>query len=238
MDLPTLIDKGSRFARNPVDWWRWRRRWPRFFARLQVEAERNKEFDRRFGVDTAEELPLEAAGIDPKDRDRGNSLYRGMWEPVFHDIMRILDLDFERFTFVDYGSGKGKALLLASSYPFKRIIGVEYAPVLHEIAARNIGVYQADRQKCKRIEAVCADATTFDPPADPLICFFFNPFDLDTARRVFEKLRASFHRDPREIYIIYVNMRHIRENQAEFANVEWMVLIKKELHFVIYRITR
>jgi hypothetical protein len=54
-------------------------------------------------------------------------------------------LNFRDFTFVDLGSGKGRTLLMASDYPFRRIVGgtsafsarnraAEFAPVQERIA--------------------------------------------------------------------------------------------------------
>ena len=45
------------------------------------------------------------------------------------------------FTFIDLGSGKGRVLLMASDYPFKKIIGVEFMPELHRAAQENITGY-------------------------------------------------------------------------------------------------
>jgi len=45
------------------------------------------------------------------------------------------------FTFIDLGSGKGRVLLMASDYPFKRIIGVEFMPELHRAAQENVREY-------------------------------------------------------------------------------------------------
>ncbi len=45
------------------------------------------------------------------------------------------------FTFIDLGSGKGRVLLMASEYPFQKIIGVEFMPELHRAAQKNIAGY-------------------------------------------------------------------------------------------------
>jgi hypothetical protein len=49
------------------------------------------------------------------------------------------DIAFEDYTFVDFGSGKGRALLLASEYPFKRILGLEFSPELTERPKKTSG---------------------------------------------------------------------------------------------------
>src|SRR5258708_3764329 len=57
---------------------------------------------------------------------------------LFEQIMQILPADLHEFTFVDLGSGKGRALLMASDYPLRRIVGVEFLSDLHHTAKKNI----------------------------------------------------------------------------------------------------
>ena len=37
---------------------------------------------------------------------------------------------------MDLGSGKGRTLMMASDYPFQRIIGVELLPALNQVAKK------------------------------------------------------------------------------------------------------
>jgi tRNA G46 methylase TrmB len=47
-------------------------------------------------------------------------------------VLRSLPLrDHSDYTFVDLGSGKGRMLLIASEFPFRRIVGVEMRRDLH-----------------------------------------------------------------------------------------------------------
>jgi SAM-dependent methyltransferase len=43
----------------------------------------------------------------------------------------------DEFTFVDLGAGMGRAMLLASEYPFRSVVGVELNPTLARIARKN-----------------------------------------------------------------------------------------------------
>jgi len=45
--------------------------------------------------------------------------------------MQAMPIDLSKFTFIDLGAGKGRALLMASDYLFQKIIGVEFMPELH-----------------------------------------------------------------------------------------------------------
>jgi len=99
-------------------------------------------------------------------------------------LSRLGELDFEDYTFVDLGSGKGRTLLLASEYRFNRIIGVEFSKALHEAALDNVRRYGKRSGESTRIECVCGDATTFALPADPLVIYLFDPFQGELLARV------------------------------------------------------
>jgi hypothetical protein len=176
----------------------------------------NDAFDAEHGTDTRGELPLEQAGIDVAEAQHGNGVYRAVPESYFRAALAHLDQSFEDYTFVDYGSGKGKALLLASHYPFRCIIGVEYSSVLHEAAQANIRCYQSPSMHCRRVESLHADARRYEPPNDPLVCFFFNPFDSTTWREVLGRLQVSFEKRPRPIHIVYLNVRDVDELENLF----------------------
>jgi len=131
-------------------------------------------------------------------------------EPVaFHEMLNSLrestGIDFKNFVFIDLGSGKGRTLLMASDYPFRRITGVELLPALHRIAQENIAQYKNPAQKCFAVEAICADANHFPFPDDPLVIYMFNPLPESGMRRVVANLRQSLRVSPRPIYVLYHN---------------------------------
>ena len=53
-----------------------------------------------------------------------------------------LAIDASRFTFVDLGCGKGKPLMVAASYGFRRLVGVDISAECIAIARRNIAGLQ------------------------------------------------------------------------------------------------
>ena len=119
--------------------------------------------------------------------------------------MESQKINFNDFTFIDLGSGKGRTLLMASDYPFRRIVGVELLPSLNEIAQQNLAQYHSDSQKCFAIESVCADATTFPLPDGALVIFLFNPFPESGLRRTIANLENSVDAHPRPVIVIYHN---------------------------------
>ena len=62
-----------------------------------------------------------------------------------------------RMHFVDYGAGKGRALLLASMHPFAEIGGIEFAEELHDDATMNIAQFSRSHMKCRKVECMLED---------------------------------------------------------------------------------
>lgn len=216
-------------------YWRFHPRVRRWAAELPRQRQIDEAFDRRFGVDTAAEIALTDAGISAPDARRGHGLYRPAWEEIVRGALDRLAVDLGRFTFVDYGSGKGKALLLASDYPFEEIVGVEFARPLHEIAQRNIERYSSPTQRCRSIRSECVDAVRFEPPPRPLVCFFFNPFDDATLAAVLDGLTESVRRHPRPVFVLYTNARHVREH-ARVLRRDDLALVSGDARCLAYRV--
>lgn len=161
------------------------------------------EYDWEFRVDTT------SATVGWRTRLLG--LLHSPYQPVppeqFREIVAELPINFGDFTFVDMGSGKGRALLLASECGFRRIIGIELLPELDRIARENIRKFQ-DRGRGAAIELLCEDAAEFNFPADPTVVFLFNPLPKAGLRELFKTLESSLRENPRPLYVVYVNPLH------------------------------
>lgn len=146
-------------------------------------------------------------------RDRLLGVFHSPYQPtesvLFHEMIGALSaqagFDFSEFIFIDLGSGKGRTLLMASDYPFLRIVGVELLPALNLAAGDNLGKYRSELQKCFAIESICGDATEFAFPVAPTVLFLFNPFPESGLRRVIENLERSLREHPRKVYLLYHN---------------------------------
>ena len=209
--------------------------WYRFRKRLDLQNVKNRAFDVRYGTDTAEEILLTEAGVEPSEAQRGNTIYRAVWSEMFDQFIAALPVSPEGFTFIDYGSGKGKAMLLAADYPFEEIIGVEYAPGLHDVAIANCANYRGEKQRCHRLLPVLGDATTYEPPPRPLVCFFFNPFDGKTMLRVLDRLRLSHQTHPRQVFVCYMNPRSVAELGGALTTQHYFKPVKRSKRLLIYR---
>lgn len=124
---------------------------------------------------------------------------------AFRKMLAAMNIDFRELTFVDLGSGKGRTLLMASEFPFRRIIGVELVPEFHQIAQENIAALASASQKCAAIESFCCDARDFAFPEEPLLLYLFNPLPAAALRTVIENLRRSLEQSPRRVRVLYHN---------------------------------
>lgn len=142
-------------------------------------------------------------------RARLLGLFHSPYQPtepaLFQEMMASLPIEFDQFTFVDLGSGKGRTLLMASEYPFRKIVGVELIADLHCVAEANIHDYRSPTQRCLQIESVQADAREFALPNEPLVLYLFNPLTEHALSEVLRELKKSVGRVPRPVWIVYHN---------------------------------
>jgi SAM-dependent methyltransferase len=123
---------------------------------------------------------------------------------LFHEMLRALPGELSGFTFVDVGSGKGRALLLAAEYPFVRIVGVELVPELHAIAVANIEKWR-EKNGARAIASRIGDARDFEIPQGPLVVYLFNPLPEAALARFMARLEESLRAAPRPMFLIYHN---------------------------------
>jgi hypothetical protein len=176
-------------------------------AGRMTRPQQRSDFDLAHNVDTDGDFDdwthLSDLKIDSPNWIDGTN-YTGI-EPVrFYASVSALDIRFEDFTFIDFGSGKGRAVLLASEFPFKRIVGVEFSSELHATAQRNLQSYKTTRQRFRSIDLVCMDFVDFHLPPEPSVLFFYDPCAERVFRQVLRNIEASFRASPRPMFLIYI----------------------------------
>jgi SAM-dependent methyltransferase len=162
-------------------------------------------------------------------RDRLLGVFHSPYQPteaaLFHEMLDALHqqthFDFGSFVFLDSGSGKGRTLLMASDYPFRRILGVELLPALHRAAQENLGKYRSESQKCFKLESICGDATELAFPAEPTVLYLFNPFPEAGLRRMIANLEQSLRAHPRTVYVLYHNplLEYVLSESAALSKI-------------------
>jgi SAM-dependent methyltransferase len=162
-------------------------------------------FDAAHGTDTAGVLV---------GRELGPSVARGghlviPYETTSEAAIRLpldsLGSDLGDSVFLDLGCGKGKPLMVAASYPFRRLIGVDISPACVQAARRNLARYGPEKIDPARVELRVGDAQDVVFPEEPLVVYLYNPFPAAVLERVMDRLEASLRARPRRAAIVYVN---------------------------------
>jgi SAM-dependent methyltransferase len=163
-----------------------------FFDRCYV-----RWFEWRLGIRSESRVELKELGAE-------NELHRP-YVPTdyrsFQKVLRSLDIRPGEGVFLDFGSGLGRAVVMAAKWPFRKVIGVEIAHQLNEVARENIRS-ALPRLKCRDIEIITAEATQFAIPTDVTLIYFFNPFCGDVLARVLSNILESHRHQPRAIELI------------------------------------
>jgi SAM-dependent methyltransferase len=160
-----------------------------------------QRFDAENGVTT--EALIFLGDLDP-DAIGPSIAHATHYEPTpvgdFAALLAHVPFALERATFVDLGSGMGRAVFLAARHPFKTVVGVEFSRALHEIAKDNLARLESATLLCRDVRIVCADAATYAFPRGPLVVYLYNPFDATIMARVLERLSGPARSDLAILY--------------------------------------
>jgi SAM-dependent methyltransferase len=149
--------------------------------------------DRQFGIDSSRRHGLDEFGIN-------NSEFVDYQPMSYLDLKALFKNIPTQGVFVDYGCGKGRAVCVAATRPFRAVFGVEISPELSRVAKRNVDRVMARLRATVTI--VTADATTFPVPADATVFLFNNPFRGGVFGKVLENIRQSTQKNPREVLLV------------------------------------
>lgn len=188
------------------------------------------QFDEQFQTETEE-----ISEIGSLDVHSPTAKYGKRYEPsaprLVRRILSGLKIRYGDFMFLDFGAGKGRVLLIASEFPFARIVGIEFSAQLVKAARQNVSRYRSPLQKTLQIDVLLADVTEYEVPNAPLVCYFYNPFHNPILEQVETRLRTSIETCQREIYVIYVHPEH----REVFDKSEAWTLDIEDPFFVVYR---
>jgi hypothetical protein len=127
----------------------------------------------------------------------------------------------DEYTFVDFGAGMGRGMLLAAEYNFRQVIGVELNPILVKIARRNMTLWRKSGRARSPMRIRCEDAVEFPFPKGPCVAFLFNPFGAPVLRKLLRNVESSFAGREGHFDLIYANYEHeaVLEQQAGFSRL-------------------
>jgi SAM-dependent methyltransferase len=171
-------------------------------------------FDLRHGVDTSGLIGGTRLSSG-RTHDRHITAYWGTAPSAFLDVLAqwndsLSDGPYSTrdYVFIDIGCGKGRALMLASDLPFRRVVGVELNPALVSIAEKNLIRWKASPHPCDDIEVLNVDALEFALPDSPTLLYIFNPFDRHVTQLLLDRIQAVSLTRSADIDIIYMTPEH------------------------------
>ena len=158
--------------------------------------------ERKYRLNTSDFEPTEQMNISSRMIDLVYSYMPSNYKLLEHVFEEVNRYDHNQ-TFLDIGCGKGRAMMVAAHYDFKKITGVEinldYCTSLSEKAIE----YQNEFD-CS-FEIICNDASEYHIPDDVQTIIFYNPFKETVMRKVVTNILNSATKKGRPLYIIYLN---------------------------------
>lgn len=138
-------------------------------------------WDRKYDVDTSGQIDLVDIDVVGSNKDGGYSSVSTS-PSAYAFLSAFFPADWKGFRFVDVGCGKGRVLMLAALQGLDTILGIEFAPLICQVAEQNL-VHFSGRRPAKW-SVVNADASAIELPSDmPLLIYSFNPFNAEIWRR-------------------------------------------------------
>lgn len=190
--------------------------------------ERLEGFDGIHGTDTS--APSEPLDIGSKDASLVFRYEATHASEIRHALEIVRPLAPTR-TLIDLGCGKGRVLLVAPEFGFKKIIGVELSAGLSKIAQHNVELFKRNNQQSAAIEVECVNALQFEFPNEPMVLYMFNPFSAQIVEALFERLRQTLLERPTSVDIVYVFPAHadilercgfkLRQRESRHSWFQW-----------------
>ena len=172
-----------------------------------LRRRQDEAFDRRWGTETSRLANLSTLNVDASRARHGVRYQPSNGEALAHAV-KTLGIAPGDWSLVDYGSGKGRIVLMAAAMGFRRVIGVEFSPELCAVAEENVRRFMAAGGAKQAPEIVLGDAGAFAPPAGPLLAYLYNPVASPVLDEVIARLEA--HADGgAPVAVAYVDPQHL-----------------------------
>ena len=174
-------------------------------------------FDLLHGIDTSGFVPATDCATADVPAEQINP-YGGSQPSIIRALLATLP-EPEHYAFVDIGCGKGRPLVVASEYPFRRVVGVELAPRLAQVARENVATIAARHPERTPIEILVGDATTVSPPADRVVYYLYNSFSKPLVKALIENVERQLQGQLRHAFFVCYNPVHgeVLDQSPHFA---------------------
>ena len=183
--------------------------------RLKLTSFPIHPFDQMHGVDTSGLVPAKHL-VTGHANDEHVTAYYGVAPSILRALIdrwrETIPLHpISSTTFIDIGAGKGRGLLVASEFHFRKVVGIELNPELAAIARQNVAQWIAAHDEDSTaaqlapIEVLEQDALDFEFPATPTLLFLFHPFEAPVLKKLLRRIETQFADRVGTLDLIYVN---------------------------------
>jgi len=142
--------------------------------------------EKKYKIDTIELDRLKSVTIKGNNLVHA-SIYQGCNYYILQKAFNYLQGIHENNNLVDFGCGKGRALVVAAHFGFQNIIGIDFAKGLCELAKENI-LKNEDLYPAAKFNIICDDVVNYKIEKDQTAFFFFNQFDKVVMLKVFKNI--------------------------------------------------
>lgn len=175
-------------------------------------------FDQVHGTDTSGLVPARDL-VTGHENDEHVTAYYGVAPSILRSLVELWratnpPAHTTDYTFLDVGAGKGRAVMLASEFPFRRIIGVELNAEMARVAEANVDIWRRSHKAdptagaIAPISIVHEDALGFELPSSPTLVFLFHPFEAPVLKAFLRRIEDAFADRRGMVDLLYVNAEH------------------------------
>jgi len=169
----------------------------------------------RLGVRTMGKVEREELGFEGSYH---NCYYPSDYQSIYK-ALRALQIRPNEDVLLDYGSGMGRVIIVAATFPFRKVIGLELSERMNELAKENLSRAR-NKLQCQNVELVTGDAAGYQVPPDVNCVFFYNSFKGPVLSSALDNVRQSLLRTPRRLLFVYKNTESI---DSVFPKHSWLV---------------
>lgn len=177
-------------------------------------------FDQMHGVETSGLVPAKHL-VTGHANDEHVTAYYGVAPSILRTLIghwreTVPRYPISSYTFIDIGCGKGRGLMVASEFPFRKVVGVELNPAMAAVARENVMHWNTAHtsdptaELIAPIEVLEQDALQLQLPLGPVLLFLFHPFEAPVLKALLRSIETQFAARPKAaedpaLDLLYVN---------------------------------
>ena len=167
------------------------------------------DIDKQYGIETSKPYSFARILTGEEKLDRQNRGYAASQPAIIRKAIETLG-NVAGAGFVDLGCGKGRVLVVASEFPFARIVGVDLSEALCRIAEGNAAIIRRKFPERPPIELVNGNAAVLPVFEEKtIVVFLYNSFGETITRQLSDGIRTLIESAPdKKVFLIYYNPVH------------------------------